>query len=47
MGEGLLDQAGRLIAPFQTRGRTAVVSDDQGRRLCTARITNLLVADDA
>ena len=28
VGEGLLDAAGRLIAPFQSRGRTAVVSDE-------------------
>jgi hypothetical protein len=28
VGDGLLDAAGRLIAPFQKRGRTAVVSDE-------------------
>jgi 3-dehydroquinate synthase len=41
IGEGLLDAAGRLIAPFQSRGRTAVVSDEtvwalHGRRLTAA-----------
>src|SRR5918993_465115 len=41
VGEGLLDNAGRLIAPFAKRGRTAVVSDEtvwalHGQRLPAA-----------
>ena len=28
VGDGLLDAAGSLIAPFQSRGRTAVISDE-------------------
>ena len=42
VGEGLLDQAGRLIAPFQTRGRTAVVSDETVWALHGARLTAAL-----
>ena len=39
VGQGLLDAAGRLIAPFQTRGRTAVVSDETVWTLHGARLT--------
>lgn len=42
VGEGLLDQAGRLIAPFQKRGRTAVVSDETVWGLHGARLTAAL-----
>ena len=42
VGEGLLDQAGRLIAPFQKRGRTAVVSDETVWALHGARLTAAL-----
>ena len=42
VGEGLLDKAGRLIAPFQTRGRTAVVSDETVWALHGARLTAAL-----
>ncbi len=42
VGEGLLDVAGRLIAPFQTRGRTAVVSDETVWRLHGERLTAAL-----
>ena len=38
VGEGLLDVAGRLIAPFQKRGRTAVVSDETVWGLHGARL---------
>ncbi|WP_068874531.1 MULTISPECIES: 3-dehydroquinate synthase [unclassified Phenylobacterium] len=44
VGEGLLDVAGRLIAPFQTRGRTAVVSDETVWRLHGERLTAALAA---
>ena len=44
VGEGLLDQAGRLIAPFQTRGRTAVVSDETVWALHGGRLTAALAA---
>src|SRR5204862_7685854 len=42
--EGLLDVAGRLIAPFQTRGRTAVVSDETVWALHGQRLTAALAA---
>ncbi len=44
VGEGLLDAAGRLIAPFQTRGRTAVVADATVWRLHGERLTAALEA---
>ena len=44
VGEGLLDVAGRLIAPFQKRGRTAVVSDETVWGLHGARLTAALGA---
>ena len=44
VGEGLLDVAGRLIAPFQTRGRTAVVSDETVWGLYGAQLTAALAA---
>jgi 3-dehydroquinate synthase len=44
VGEGLLDAAGRLIAPFQGRGRTAVVSDETVWGLHGARLTAALEA---
>src|SRR5678815_4578118 len=44
VGEGLLDVAGRLIAPFQKRGRTAVVSDETVWRLHGERLTASLKA---
>lgn len=44
VGEGLLEQAGRLIAPFQKRGRTAVVSDETVWGLHGARLTAALAA---
>ena len=44
VGEALLDSAGRLIAPFQTRGRTAVVSDQTVWALHGARLTAALSA---
>lgn len=44
VGEGLLDVAGRLIAPLQTRGRTAVVSDTTVWSLHGARLTAALAA---
>ena len=44
VGEGLLDAAGRLIAPFQTRGRTAVISDETVWRLHGQRLTAALEA---
>jgi 3-dehydroquinate synthase len=44
VGEGLLDAAGRLIAPFQKRGRTAVVSDETVWRLHGQRLTAALQA---
>ena len=42
VGEGLLEAAGRLIAPFQARGRTAVVSDETVWRLHGPRLTAAL-----
>lgn len=42
VGQGLLDRAGRLIAPFQKRGRTAVVSDETVWALHGARLTAAL-----
>ena len=42
VGEGLIDAAGRLIAPFQSRGRTAVVSDQTVWTLHGARLTAAL-----
>ena len=44
VGEGLLDVAGRLIAPFQKRGRTAVVSDETVWALHGDRLTAALAA---
>jgi len=44
VGDGLLDAAGRLIAPFQKRGRTAVVSDETVWRLHGPRLTAALAA---
>jgi len=44
VGEGLLDAAGRLIAPFQKRGRTAVVSDETVWRLHGDRLTTALAS---
>jgi 3-dehydroquinate synthase len=44
VGEGLVDAAGRLIAPFQTRGRTAVVSDQTVWALHGPRLTAALSA---
>jgi 3-dehydroquinate synthase len=44
VGDGLLDAAGRLIAPFQKRGRTAVVSDETVWRLHGERLTAALKA---
>jgi 3-dehydroquinate synthase len=42
VGSGLLDQAGAHIAPFQSRGRTAVVSDETVWGLHGARLTAAL-----
>ena len=39
VGQGLLDAAGHLIAPFQSRGRTAVVSDETVWALHGVRLT--------
>jgi 3-dehydroquinate synthase len=44
VGEGLLAEAGRLIAPFQKRGRTAVVSDETVWGLHGQRLTAALAA---
>ncbi len=44
VGEGLLDAAGRLIAPHAARGRTAVVSDETVWSLHGARLTAALAA---
>jgi 3-dehydroquinate synthase len=44
VGEGLLDNAGRLIAPFAKRGRTAVVSDETVWALHGQRLTAALAA---
>ena len=44
VGEGLLDAAGRLIAPLQKRGRTAVVSDETVWGLHGQRLTAALAA---
>ncbi|MBW8815757.1 MAG: 3-dehydroquinate synthase [Caulobacterales bacterium] len=42
VGEGLIDAAGRLMAPFVNRGRTAVVSDETVWGLHGARLTAAL-----
>jgi 3-dehydroquinate synthase len=42
VGEGLLDAAGRLIAPLQRRGRTAVISDETVWALHGERLTAAL-----
>ncbi len=39
VGDDVLDVAGRLIAPFQSRGRTAVISDETVWALHGARLT--------
>lgn len=44
VGDGLLDTAGRLVAPFLKRGRTAVVSDETVWRLHGERLTAALEA---
>lgn len=44
IGQGLLDQAGKLIAPFAKRKRTAIVSDETVWRLHGARLTAALEA---
>ena len=44
VGDGLLEAAGRLIAPFQKRGRTAVVSDETVWRLHGPKLTAALNA---
>jgi len=44
IGHGLLDAAGAMIAPFQSRGRTAVVSDETVWALHGARLTAALAA---
>ncbi|WP_337187685.1 3-dehydroquinate synthase [Phenylobacterium sp.] len=44
VGDGLLDQAGRLMAPLLKRGRTAVVSDETVWALHGARLTAALAA---
>ena len=44
VGHGLLDAAGHRIAPFQSRGRTAVVSDETVWALHGARLTAALAA---
>ena len=44
VGHGLLNAAGAMIAPFQTRGRTAVVSDETVWALHGARLTAALAA---
>ncbi|MDZ4370314.1 MAG: 3-dehydroquinate synthase [Phenylobacterium sp.] len=44
VGEGLLDQAGRLLAPLLKRGRTAVVSDETVWRLHGQRLVDALSA---
>jgi 3-dehydroquinate synthase len=44
IGEGLLDQAGRRLAPLLKRGRTAVVSDETVWRLHGERLTAALKA---
>jgi len=44
VGDGLLDRTGALIAPFQKRGRTAVVSDETVWGLHGARLTAALKA---
>lgn len=42
VGEGLIDRAGELMAPFLKRGRTAVVSDETVWGLHGARLTEAL-----
>jgi 3-dehydroquinate synthase len=44
VGDGLLDQAGRLMAPLLKRGRTAVVSDETVWRLHGPRLSGALAA---
>lgn len=44
VGHGLLDTAGDLMAPFQSRGRTAIVSDETVWALHGARLTAALAA---
>jgi len=44
VGDGLLDAAGPLVAPFLKRGRTAVVSDETVWRLHGERLTAALEA---
>ncbi|ODT86009.1 3-dehydroquinate synthase [Phenylobacterium sp. SCN 70-31] len=44
VGDGVLEQAGRLMAPFLKRGRTAVVSDETVWALHGARLTAALAA---
>jgi 3-dehydroquinate synthase len=44
VGEGLLEAAGRLIAPFQKRARTAVVSDETVWALHGVRLAAALAA---
>ncbi|MFZ5719379.1 MAG: 3-dehydroquinate synthase [Pseudomonadota bacterium] len=44
VGEGLLEDAGRLMAPLLKRGRTAVVSDETVWGLHGARLTAALAA---
>ena len=44
VGHGLLDSAGSMIAPLQSRGRTAVVSDETVWALHGARLTAALAA---
>jgi 3-dehydroquinate synthase len=44
VGDGLIDAAGRLMAPFVKRGRTAVVSDETVWALHGARLAAALAA---
>jgi 3-dehydroquinate synthase len=44
VGEGVLESAGRLMAPLLKRGRTAVVSDETVWRLHGERLTKALAA---
>lgn len=44
VGEGLIESAGRLVAPIVKRGRTAVVSDETVWNLHGARLTAALSA---
>jgi 3-dehydroquinate synthase len=45
VGDGLIEAAGRLIAPLLARGRTAVVSDETVWRLHGERLTAALAAE--